>query len=78
MEKLREFETFESVSEMDNFVSEVLVQVELNKTERELLWLLAGHSVKFIGVSFLKLTSMAEKLGKSKKTIQRALKTLSE
>lgn len=36
------------------------------------------HSVKFIGVSFLKLSSMAEALGVSKKTIQRALKELSK
>jgi DNA-binding Lrp family transcriptional regulator len=78
MQSLREFETFETVSEMDEYISKVLAHFELKKTERELLWLLAGHSVKFIGVSFLKLATMAEALKVSKKTVQRALKALSE
>ncbi|MEC1866730.1 helix-turn-helix domain-containing protein [Bacillus paralicheniformis] len=78
MQTLREFETFETVSEMDEYISKVLAHVELKKTERELLWLLAGHSVKFVGVSFLKLQSIADKLGVSKRTAQRALKALSE
>ncbi|MGI2718006.1 helix-turn-helix domain-containing protein [Bacillus cytotoxicus] len=76
MESLREYETFQSVSEMDEYINKVLAHIELKKTERELLWLLGGHSVKFIGVSFLKLDSMAQLLKVSKKTIQRALSKL--
>nr|MDH3162331.1 helix-turn-helix domain-containing protein [Bacillus licheniformis] len=78
MQSLRDYETFETVSEMDEYISKVLAHFELKKTERELLWLLAGHSVKFIGVSFLKLDSMASALGVSKRTVQRALKVLGE
>lgn len=78
MEKLRDYQTFDTVSEMDSYISEVLAHFELKTIERELLWLLAGHSVKFIGVSFLKLDSMASALGVSKRTIQRALKVLQE
>lgn len=78
MENIRDYQTFKSVSEMDNFISDVLTQVDLKKTERELLWLLSGYSVKFVGVSFLKLDSMAQLLKKSKRTIQRALKGLCE
>ncbi|KZR56953.1 helix-turn-helix domain-containing protein [Pseudobacillus badius] len=78
MQELRQYETFESVSEMDEYISKVFTHFELKKIERELLWLLAGHSVKFIGVSFLKLDTMAEALKVSKRTIQRALKALGE
>ncbi|TCP28781.1 helix-turn-helix protein [Scopulibacillus darangshiensis] len=78
MESLREYSQFDTVKEMDEFISKVLAHFDLKKTERELLWIIAGHSCKFIGVSFLKLASMAKAMGVSKKTIQRALKALSE
>lgn len=78
MDKLRQYETFSSVDQMDEHISKVLAHFELSKNERELLWLLSGHSVKFVGVSFLKLDSMAKALEVSKKTIQRALKSLSD
>ncbi|MFB5660776.1 helix-turn-helix domain-containing protein [Alteribacillus sp. HJP-4] len=78
MNSLREYETFKTVSDVDSFASNALSYFALNKTERELLWLLAGHSVKFVGVSFLKLSSIAEALKVSKRTVQRALKLLIE
>nr|WP_285813665.1 helix-turn-helix domain-containing protein [Rossellomorea marisflavi] len=76
MNSIREFESFQSVTEMDSFVSEALAYFNMSKNERELLWLLAGHSVKFTGVSFLKLSTMAELLGVSKRNVQRALSAL--
>lgn len=76
--KLREYETFKTVKEMDSFISEALEALELSETERKLLWLLAGHSCKFIGVSWLKVASMAKSLEVSSKTIQRALNHLKE
>lgn len=78
MQSLREFETFETVSELNEYIHNVLTQFDLKNTERELLLLLGRYSVKFVGVSFLKLDSMAELLGVSKRTIQRALKALGE
>ncbi|WP_244956486.1 helix-turn-helix domain-containing protein [Bacillus mojavensis] len=81
MNCIREEETFDSVFEMDSFISEALSYFELTEIERRLLRLLAGHSVKFIGVSFLnflKVASMADALEVSSKTIQRALKRLKE
>lgn len=78
MNSLREYETFSSVSEMDNFLSEALSYFEFTELERRLLRLLAGHSCKFIGVSFLKVQTMADALEVSSKTIQRALKRLKE
>lgn len=78
MEKLREYETFETVSEMDEYICKVLTHFDLKENERKLLWLLSAHSCKFVGVSFLKLSSMAEALKVSKKTVQRALTQLKE
>ncbi|KUF21977.1 Lrp/AsnC family transcriptional regulator [Bacillus sp. G1(2015b)] len=78
MNCIREYETFNSVFEMDSFISEALSYFELTEIERRLLRLLAGYSVKFIGVSFLKVASMADALEVSSKTIQRALKRLKE
>jgi len=76
--QLREYETFKTVKDMDSFISEALEALELSETERKLLWLLAGHSCKFVGVSWLKVTSMANALEVSSKTVQRALKHLKE
>ena len=78
MENLRELETFSSVEEMDNFISKALEYFDLCELDRRLLRLLAGHSCKFIGVSWLKVESMANALGVSYKTVQRALKRLKE
>lgn len=78
MQSLREYESFESISEMDDFVSTALEVLELTELDRKLLRLLAAHSCKFIGISFLKVQTMADKLGVSYKTVQRALKRLKE
>lgn len=76
--QLREYETFKTVKAMDSFICEALEAFELSETERKLLWLLAGHSCKFVGVSWLKVASMAKTLEVSSKTVQRALKHLKE
>ncbi|MCE7792297.1 transcriptional regulator [Salipaludibacillus sp. CUR1] len=78
MKKLRELETFSSVSNMDEFVSEALEVLEIKELDRSLLRLLAGYSCKFIGVSFMKVQTMADKLEVSYKTTQRALKRLKD
>jgi DNA-binding Lrp family transcriptional regulator len=78
VDNLREYETFQNVSEMDSFLSEVLSYLELSEIERKLLRLLAGHSCKFVGVSWLKVDTMANALEVSSKTIQRALKRMKE
>ncbi|MFT4417054.1 transcriptional regulator [Fredinandcohnia humi] len=78
MKQLRQYETFESVSDMDNFIGEALEVLELVELDRKLLRLLAGHSCKFVGVSFLKVQTMADTLEVSYKTAQRALKRLKD
>lgn len=78
MQSLREFESFETVSELNEYIHNVLTQFDLKKTDRELVWLLSGHSVKVKGVCWLKVQTMADMLGKSYKTIQRSMKRLKE
>ncbi|UDK98387.1 helix-turn-helix domain-containing protein [Lysinibacillus sphaericus] len=78
MQSLRDYEAFETVSELNEYIHNVLTQFDLKKTERELVWLLSGHSVKIKGVCWLKVQTMADMLGKSYKTIQRSLKRLKE
>lgn len=51
---------------------------ELNKTEQKLLFLISTYSVKYPGVSYMSKSTMADKLGCSPRTIQRAIGTLAE
>ncbi|KOR84426.1 hypothetical protein AM233_10175 [Bacillus sp. FJAT-22058] len=76
MHELRKYVSFESVPEMDRAINEALTTFDLKDSERAVLLKLSQYSCKFIGVSYLKTSSLAEALGVSKRTIQRSLKTL--
>jgi predicted transcriptional regulator len=78
MEKLRQYSHFNSVKEMDQVVNQALSTFELKENERSVLFTLSQYSCKFIGVSYLKTDSLSDLLGVSRRTIQRALKRLSE
>lgn len=78
MNELRKYESFKSIAEMDDFLSEALEVLSFSELERKLLRLLAGYSCKFVGVSFLKVGSIATALKVSYKTAQRALRSLKE
>ncbi|MES9699853.1 helix-turn-helix domain-containing protein [Bacillus sp. JJ927] len=78
MKELRKYQSFNSVPEMDKTISEYLSVYKLKESEYTVLWKLACYSCKFIGVSYLKVDSLADLTGYSKRTIQRALKCLSE
>lgn len=78
MKELRKYQSFNSITEMDNSISEYLSVYKLKESEHTVLWKLACYSCKFIGVSYLKVDSLADLTGYSKRTIQRALKGLSE
>lgn len=78
MKELRKYQSFNSITEMDNSISEYLSVYKLKESEYTVLWKLACYSCKFIGVSYLKVDSLADLSGYSKRTIQRALKGLSE
>ncbi|MED4342826.1 helix-turn-helix domain-containing protein [Bacillus licheniformis] len=78
MEELRALETFETVSEMDNAISEALKSFNLKTSERDVLLKLSQYSCKFVGVSYLKVKKLADEVGLSERTVKRALKRLSE
>ncbi|MGG3573257.1 helix-turn-helix domain-containing protein [Bacillus gobiensis] len=73
MQDLRTYQVFDSVQQMDKFVCEVLETFDLNETDRSLLRMLASHSLKILGCSWLKVQSIADMLSVSYRTAQRSL-----
>ncbi|MCE5025540.1 replication/maintenance protein RepL [Staphylococcus simulans] len=73
---LEEHATFDSIQEMDNTVRQY--NAKISKTHYETLNLLKQYSCKVIGVSHLKIKTIADCLGKSVRTIKRHLKYLKE
>lgn len=78
--KLEEYQTFESVEEMDKAITEYkkVVGYELNKTDRAVLEFLQRHSCKVPGVSYLLMETIANGVGKSIRTIRRVMKKLQD
>lgn len=74
--ELQKYVQFESVKDMDNHIDEVLKTFDLNDTTRELLLLLSRYSVKFVGVSYMKVDTISTLMKRSKRTIQRSLNVL--
>lgn len=73
---LQQYQNFDSISEMDNTVKQF--NVLLKKSHYETLNLLKQFSCKVIGVSHIKVQTIAKQLGKSVATIKRHLKYLKE
>nr|WP_013012264.1 replication/maintenance protein RepL [Staphylococcus simulans]ADD24871.1 putative orfP2 protein [Staphylococcus simulans bv. staphylolyticus]ADD24920.1 putative orfP2 protein [Staphylococcus simulans bv. staphylolyticus] len=73
---LEEHATFETIQAMDNTVRQYNAQI--NKAHYETLNLLKQYSCKVIGVSHIKIKTIADRLGKSVRTIKRHLKHLKE
>ena len=80
MNYLSDYQTFTNKHEMNEAVALHLShnQYILNSTEKEVLAILSRYSVKFAGVSHLKHETIADKLNKSTRTIQRSIKRLEE
>jgi predicted transcriptional regulator len=78
MKELRKYQSFNSINEMDESVVQWLDAYKLKESEYTVLWKVASYSCKFIGVSYLKVQTLADLTGYSKRTIQRCLKRLSE
>lgn len=78
MKELRKYESFKSVTEMDNTIDKTLKEYKLKDSERVILIKLSQYSCKFVGVSYMKNQTLADSAGYSKRTVQRALKRLSE
>ncbi|EJR03173.1 helix-turn-helix domain-containing protein [Bacillus cereus] len=78
MKELRKYQSFNSVAEMDNSISEYLSVYKLKESEYTVLWKIASYSCKFVGVSYLKVQTLADLVHYSKRTVQRSLKRLTE
>ncbi|MBI5973945.1 replication/maintenance protein RepL [Staphylococcus caledonicus] len=73
---LQDYATFNSIEEMDNTVRQY--NASLTKTHYETLNLLKQYSCIVIGVSHIKIKTIAKSLDKSVRTIKRHLKALQE
>lgn len=73
---LEDYATFESIQDMDNTVRQY--NAKISKTHYETLNLLKQYSCKVIGVSHIKIKTMAAKLNKSVATIKRHIKYLKD
>lgn len=75
---LADYQTFSSKTELNENVSAHLSKqkYKLNDTDQSVLLFLSRYSVKYYGASHLKVTTIADKLEKSRRTIQRSLKKL--
>ncbi|WP_341775899.1 replication/maintenance protein RepL [Staphylococcus hyicus] len=73
---LQQYQNFNSISEMDNTVRQF--NALLKKPHYETLNLLKQFSCKVIGVSHIKVQTIAKQLGKSVATIKRHLKYLKD
>lgn len=77
---LAKYQTFKTVREMDEAIAEHLARnkYKLNETDRDVIMMLAQYSVKFTGVSHLKVKTIAGHIGKSEITVRRVLKKIAE
>ncbi|MBM0828125.1 replication/maintenance protein RepL [Staphylococcus epidermidis] len=73
---LEEHTTFESIQAMDNTVRQY--NAKISKTHFETLNLLKQYSCKVIGVSHIKIKTMANQLKKSVATVKRHIKYLKD
>nr|WP_144922403.1 helix-turn-helix domain-containing protein [Paenibacillus bovis] len=80
MNYLSEYQTFDNKSELNEAISAHISAhtYELNDTARDVLMMLARYSVKYPGVAHLKTATIAETVGKTGRTVRRAIALLVE
>jgi DNA-binding Lrp family transcriptional regulator len=76
MEKLWDYQAFSSLEELNEYVHKVLKSFDINETTRKVFFELSKFSVKVLGVCWLKVSTIADRVGVSYKTVQRCLKSL--
>ncbi|WP_158736172.1 hypothetical protein [Alteribacillus sp. YIM 98480] len=68
--------SFTTVEEMNNHVLEHIKSVKMNHTEKYILTILAQHSLKYPGVSWIKVKNIAAHVQKSERMTNYALSAL--
>jgi len=78
MKYLADYQPFGNKAELNNVVSSHFdrCHFELNETDRSVLLMLSRYAVKYPGVAHLKTSTIANKIKKSDRTIQRAIRKL--
>ncbi len=78
MQYLREYQTFESVAELNAAIKSHLYinNFGLNDTDKDVLTIIAQHAAKYPGVAHLKAATIADKVGKSIVTVRRVINRL--
>lgn len=76
--KLEQYINFSSLEELNYHVQQHVKNNQLNDTQYKLLTILSQHSVKYLGASYLKVSTLMSLLDVSKSTIKRSLKALVE
>jgi len=79
-EYLAQYETFESIADMDKSVEEHMAAhyYELTESERAIVFALASRSLAYPGACHLKAATIAAALEISTKTVYRSVKKLEE
>ncbi|MGA3601182.1 helix-turn-helix domain-containing protein [Lysinibacillus agricola] len=77
-EYLAQYETFNSVQEMDQHIEQHIQQhyYDLTESERAIVYKLASHALNYPGTCHLKASTIADSLEISTKTVYRAIKKL--
>src|SRR5699024_4274198 len=77
---LSDYKTFNNVQELNYHVKQHTNRryYDMNETQRQVLQIIAQYSVKYAGACHLRIKTIANALGKSNRTIERAIKALVE
>jgi DNA-binding MarR family transcriptional regulator len=77
-EELKQYESFNSIEEMDKSIYRYIdyIRHEVSKSVIDVLLCLGRASLRCIGISFMKQSTIAKETGYSRQTINKALKTL--
>lgn len=78
MNYLSEYQTFDSTQELNHHVKQHTNRnrYDMNETDRNILQFISQYSIKYSGACHLKAFTIAEGIGKSRRTVERSVKKL--
>lgn len=78
MHYLSDYQTFDNVQEMNYHVKQHtnVHKYKMNDTQRTILQFIAQYSVKYAGASHLKTETIANSIGKHRRTVERSISVL--
>ncbi|AQX56049.1 hypothetical protein BC359_18215 [Priestia flexa] len=76
--ELRKYESFTTIDEMDDSIRQYTEHLrnDVAQSVVDVLWCLGRSSLRVVGISFKKQGTIAELIGLSRKTVNKAIKTL--